>query len=42
MVKCPRKINRDRGDKGCFLNQSNDVLIKLHEVKVKQLIDWRL
>lgn len=27
------------GGKGCFLSQSNDVLTKLYEVKVKQLID---
>ena len=28
--------------KRCFLSQSNDVLTKLYEVKVKQLIEWRL
>lgn len=30
------------GGKGCFLSQSDDVLTKLYEVKVKQLIEWRL
>lgn len=30
------------GSKGYFLSQSNDVLTKLYEVKVKQLIDWHL
>ena len=30
------------GGKWCFLSQSKDVLTKLYEVKVKQLIDWHL